>query len=80
MITRTDVSWLRMCGGPRLSDTPNGGHTRVALLRERNIAPIYVPSTGEVRPHAGVAAVADMTPNVAQGKAHMRVRSWRPPV
>jgi hypothetical protein len=75
MITMTDVSWLRDCSGPRLSDTPNGGQAHVPF-RERNITPTYAPSTGVVRPQAGVAVVAD----VAQGKAHMRVRHWRPPV
>lgn len=45
----------------------------------RTIAPRYVPTTGAVRPQAGFAAIADMTPDVERGKALLGVASWSPP-
>ena len=49
-------------------------------LGVRTIAPFYVPTTGAVRPQAGPAAIADMTPDVERGKALLGVPSWSPPV
>jgi hypothetical protein len=73
-----DVRWLRdrSCGS--LSATSFDRHARIP--RERTISPVHAPSTGAVRPQIGLAAVADMTPHVAQGKAVSRVRTWSPPV
>ncbi|HEU4543967.1 MAG TPA: hypothetical protein VFR23_22720 [Jiangellaceae bacterium] len=45
----------------------------------RTIAPFYVPTTGAVRLQAGPTAIADMTPDVERGKAHLGVPSWSPP-
>ncbi len=79
MIITTNVSRLRDCGGPRLADTPTSDHARAAFLRERTAAANDVPSTGEVRPQAGIAAIAHMTLDVKQGKALARVQRRRSP-
>lgn len=75
-----DLSMLRDRSGLRLSATSFVRHPHFVGRRERNVSPHYVPSTGAVRPQAGNAAIAAMTPDVAQGKARSRVRSWSPPV
>jgi hypothetical protein len=73
-----DVRWLRDRSGGCLSATSFDRHARIP--RERTISPVYLPSTGAVRPQIGFTASADMTPDVAQGKAVSRVRTWSPPV
>ncbi len=57
----------------------NASEQRRNHLGVRNIAPFYVPSTGAVRPQAGQAAIAAMTPDVDRGKALLGVPSWSPP-
>jgi hypothetical protein len=57
----------------------NASEPRHDHLGVRTIAPFYVPSTGAVRPQAGPAAIADMTPDVERGKALLGVPSWSPP-
>jgi hypothetical protein len=57
----------------------NASEQRRNRLGVRNIAPFYVPTTGAVRPQAGLAAIADMTPDVDRGEAILGVPSWSPP-
>ena len=57
----------------------NASEQRLLNRGVRTIAPSYVPSTGAVRPQAGFAAIADMTPDVERGKALLGISSWSPP-
>ena len=57
----------------------NASEPRHDHLGVRTIAPFYVPTTGAVRPQAGLAAIADMTPDVDRGEAILGVPSWSPP-
>ena len=57
----------------------NASEQRLNDRGVRTIAPSYVPSTGAVRPQAGFAAIADMTPDVERGKALLGISSWSPP-
>jgi hypothetical protein len=45
--------------------------------RERMIAPVTAPQTGEVRPQAGTGATTHLVDGVKQD---VRVRTWGPPV
>lgn len=56
----------------------NASEQRLNNRGVRTIAPLYVPTTGAVRPQAGQAA-ADMTPDVERGKALLGFPSWSPP-
>ena len=57
----------------------NASEQRLNNRGVRTIAPFNVPTTGAVRPQAGFAAIADMTPDVERGKALLGVPSWSPP-
>jgi hypothetical protein len=57
----------------------NASEQRLNHRGVRTIAPLYVPTTGAVRPQAGFTAIADMTPDVERGKALLGVPSWSPP-
>jgi hypothetical protein len=60
---------------------PQSAHVSQVSVRERRIAPTYVPMTGAVRPQPTVLMVDSTDHPFAQGnvKGGVRVRTWSPP-